>query len=88
MWGDNESGWIDARRKQPTHGRRVLALQSMDNQGYKVAGQRPYAWIIARWDARQKRWGILDSAGNWHTPEYIGWWFEVPKAPKGVVIVP
>jgi hypothetical protein len=86
---DNESGWIDARRKQPAHGRRVLALWPMDNEGYKVeAGQTPYAWIIARWDGDQKRWDILDAAGNWHGPENIDWWYEVSEAPKGVVIIP
>jgi hypothetical protein len=87
MWGDNESGWIDAGRKQPAHGQRVLALWPMDNESYKLgAGQRPCAWVIARWDGL--RWGILDAAGNWQAPEHIGWWCEIPKAPKGVVIVP
>lgn len=38
MWDDNESGWIDARRKQPAHRRRVLALRPMDNDGYRVGG--------------------------------------------------
>ncbi len=82
-----QSVWVCelARRKQPAHGRRVLALLSMDNQDYKVAG-RADAWVFARWDARQKRWRIVDSAGG--GPEYVGWWCEIPKAPKGVVIVP
>jgi hypothetical protein len=82
---DNESGWIDARRKQPPHGRRVLALWPMDNEGYE-SGQRPYAWIIARWDGL--RWDILDAAGNWHGPENIDWWHDVSDAPEGAVIVP
>jgi hypothetical protein len=87
MWGNNESGWIDAKRKQPAQGQRVLALLPMDNEGYKVgAGQKRCAWVIARWDGL--RWGILDAAGNWRAPEYIDWWCEIPKAPKGVVIVP
>jgi hypothetical protein len=87
MWGDNESGWIDARRKKPAHGERVLALLPVDNEGYKVgAGQRPCAWVIARWDGL--RWGILEAAGNWRAPEYISWWCEIPKAPKDIVIVP
>jgi hypothetical protein len=89
MWGDNESGWIDARRKQPAHGQRVLALRPMDDEGDKVdVGQKPCAWVIARWDGHQRRWGVLDAAGKWHAPEYIGWWCEVPQAPKGIVIVP
>jgi hypothetical protein len=37
---DNESGWIDAKRKQPPHGRRVLALWPMDNEGYESAKSR------------------------------------------------
>ena len=84
---DNESGWIDARRKQPAHGRRALALWPMDNEGDNgEAGQRQYVWIIARWDGLQ--WDILDAAGNWRGPENIDWWYEVPEAPNGVVIVP
>lgn len=84
---DKESGWIDARRKKPAQGQRVLALWSMDNEGDKVeARQRPHAWIIARWDGL--RWDILDAAGNWRGPEIIDWWYEVPEPPNGVVIVP
>jgi hypothetical protein len=87
MWGDNESGWTDARRKKPARGERVLALLPMDSEGYKVeVGQRPCACVIARWEGL--RWGILGAAGNWHGPEYISWWCEIPKAPKGFVIVP
>ena len=82
---DDESGWIDARRKQLAHGRRVLALWPIDNEGYEV-GQRPCAWIIARWDGLQ--WDIIDAAGDWRGPENIDWWYEVPDAPEGVVIVP
>ena len=81
---DNESGWIDARRKQPAHRRRVLALRPMGDN--VEVGQRPHAWIIARWDGL--RWDILDATGNWHGPENIDWWYEVPEAPNGVVIVP
>jgi hypothetical protein len=84
---NNESGWVDARRKQPARGQRVLALLPMDDEGYEVdAGQRPYAWVVAQWDGL--RWGILDAAGNWRGPEYISWWCEIPEAPEGVIIVP
>jgi hypothetical protein len=35
-----------------------------------------------------RRWDILDAAGNWRGPENVDWWYEVPEAADGVVIVP
>ena len=83
--------WIDATQTQPAHGRKVLALRPRENEGYTPeAGYsgKPRAWVIARWEAQHSRWGILDSSGNWHAPERISLWRELPKLPDGVLIVP
>jgi hypothetical protein len=87
----DKGGWNDAAREQPTHGRKVFALQPRENEGYiPEAGYSgtACAWVIARWEAQHTRWGIMDSSGNWHAPERISWWRELPKLPDGVLIVP
>jgi hypothetical protein len=81
------NGWADASKEQPAHGRKVLALQPREKDGYTPeAGYtgKPCAWVIARWDAEHNRWGIVDALVG----ERISWWRELPKLPDGVLIVP
>ena len=88
---EEHGGWIDAAHKQPAHGRPVLALHPMDNDGYTreagFAGE-PRAWVIARWDAKQNRWGVVDPKGQGNVGVRISWWRELPSPPQGTLIVP
>jgi hypothetical protein len=83
--------WFDAAQKQPADGRKVLALQPRDNEGYtSEAGfhGKPRAWVIAHWEAQYKRWGILRNGSNWHAPALVSWWRELPSLPGDTLIVP
>jgi hypothetical protein len=85
---DEHHGWIDAAEKQPTHGRKVLALSARDNIGYEQVGYRgrPCAIITARWDQQQKQWRGLIGSG-WSNASVI-WWRELPPLPENVFIIP
>jgi hypothetical protein len=88
---EESGGWNDAARKQPTHGRSVLALLPMDNVGYtEDAGHKgtPRAWVIARWNSKQTRWHTVDPSGSLYQVPHISLWRELPPVPEGVLIVP
>ena len=85
---DKRNGWISAEEKQPTHGRKVLALSPRDNVGYTGAGYRgrPCALITARWDVQVQQWKGLVGSG-W-TSAIVIWWQDLPPIPEEVFIIP